>query len=237
MMASAKIVKPKSIIHEQFLGCRKFTTDTYWHDIIYSCACNKFPRGVKYDTLKNTIYVRFEVSRGKSKGDVFLVPEEDKDIYTLFMHIFRDILGLRSDKDISSSKQELEDIRKCSEIDLEVDWKKLKPRSMKNQILMNFAMTQIKENDLDPKTVKHLYNTIQLGFQFKSLSSDDVMYEKGIVTGINGLEFDPETNKFIITNLSKPLTRTDKPAARTNKLIQTIDKWTRDHKTYYNIQG
>ena len=221
------------ILHEQFLLCRKFTTDTFWAEIFTSAACNRWPRGMKYEPMKNILYVRYELTKGRPKSESFAVPEDVQARYDLLMHIFRNILNLKSDKDISASKQELEDIRKCSEVDLEVDWKKLKPRAMKNQILMNFAMTQINDHGLDYSDMKHLYNTIQLGFQFKSLSSDDVVYEKGLVTSIKGLEFNSETNTFIITNPQKSLARTDKPIVKTNRLFQSVDRWARDHKTYY----
>ena len=151
------------------------------------------------------------------------------------MHIFRELLGFRSDHDIKLSKQELEEIRRQSEIDLDCEWKKLKPRSMRNQILMNFAVTETKAHDLGVKGAKHLYNMIQLGFQFKELTSDDVNYEKGVITSISGLEFEETSGKFVVTNPQKSLARTDKPATRSNRLNQSIDRWIREYKAHYAL--
>ena len=149
------------------------------------------------------------------------------------MYIFKELLGLRSEYDIKMSKQELEEIRRRSEIDLDCEWKKLKPRSMRNQILMNFAVSEARLHGLGPKEAKHLYHTIQLGFQFKKLTSDDVNYEKGNVTSISGLEWDEETQGYILTNPQKSLARTDKPASRSNYLNQAVDRWIRDYKANY----
>jgi len=222
----------KNIVHEKFLECQKYTLDVYWKEIILSCACNKFPRGAKYDSMKNVIYVRFDY-RGKPKSEVHEVPEDSYEKYELLMHIFKDLLCLRSEYDIKLSKEELEEIRKMSEIDLNCEWKKLKPRSMRNQILMNFAISQVVEKGLDTKFTKHLYNTIQLGFQFKKLSNDDVKYEKGIIKSIDGLEFDEKKSIFILTHPQKSLARSNKPTSNRNRLNQTVDKWIRSYKTHY----
>lgn len=226
-----------TVVHNVFLNCKKYATDKYWQDIIYSCAHNKFPRGVKFDSIKMVIYVRYDALKGRAKTEIFEVPpssdgDNDKKLFDLLIHIFRNILGLRSDKDISDSKQELEDIRKCGDVNMEVEWKKLKPRTLKNQIIMNFAATQVEKHDLPESQIKHLYKIIQLGFQFKNLSGVDVHYEKGVITEIDGLEFDKKTNTFVITNPQKPMPKTEKQLVKTNKLLQTTDKWARDHKKY-----
>lgn len=233
-----------TVVHNEFLICKKHTTDKYWQDIIHSCAHNKFPRGVKFDSGKRVIYVRYDMPKGRAKTEIFEVPpsssdkedggDNDKKLFDLLIHIFRNILGLRSDKDISDSKQELEDIRKCGVVNMEVEWKKLKPRTLKNQIIMNFAAAQVEKHDLPESQIKHLYKIIQLGFQFKNLSGTDVHYEKGVITAIDGLEFDKKSNTFIITNPQKPMPKTEKQIIKTNKLLQTTDKWARDHKKYYS---
>lgn len=221
------------LVYDKFIAYQKFTTDTYWKDIFYSCACNSFPKGVKYYNSKNTISVRSEPIKNKSRTEVFVLSENEMSAFETIMHIFKDILNLRSETDIHIRSQEIENLRKKSDVNLEVEWKKLKPRSIKNQILMNFATAQIKERSLTAKDVKYLYYTIQLGLQFKTLSDNDIHYEKGIVTGIDGLEFDKEKNTFLITNTSKPIAKCDTPVIKSNKLYQGVDKWAKDYTNNY----
>ena len=221
---------------EQFLNCQDFAFDTFWKEILYNCACNRFPRGVKYDQFKNTIRVRYEHA-GQVKKETYPIPKDPYETYTLLMYIFKELLGLRSYYDIKFSRQELEEIRLKIDIDLDCEWKKLKSRSMRNQLLMTFAVTEVNKRDLDVKYVKYLYNVIQLGFQFKQLTSNDVQYEKGVITSISGLEYNESTQEFIITNPQKPVTRTDKPVSKSNRLYQTINKWVRDYKTNYLLEG
>ena len=221
---------------EQFLNCQDFAFDTFWKEILYNCACNRFPRGVKYHQFKNTIRVRYEHA-GQLKKETFSIPKDSYETYTLLMYIFKELLGLRSQYDIKFSRQELEEIRLKIDIDLNCEWKKLKSRSMRNQLLMTFVVTEVNKRDLDVKYVKYLYNVIQLGFQSKQLTSGDVQYEKGVITSISGLEYDESTQEFIITNPQKPVTRTDKPVSKSNRLYQTINKWVRDYKTNYLLEG
>ena len=220
--------------NKQFLNCQDLTFMTFWREILYNCACNRFPRGVKYDQFKNTIRVRYEHA-GQVKKVTHSIPKDPYERYVLLMYIFKELLGLRSEYDIKFSKQELEEIRLKIDIDLDCDWKKLKSHSMRNQLLMNFVITEVNKRDLDVKCAKYLYNVIQLGFQFKQLTSDDVQYEKGVITSISGLEYDESTKEFIITNPQNP-NRTDKPVSKpikSNRLYQTINKWVHDYKTNY----
>jgi hypothetical protein len=222
-------------VYERFLVYQKFVEDTYWKDIFYSCACNKFPKGVRYYHSKSTISVRSELVKNKPKTDVFSLSENDQSAFETMMHIFKNLLNLSSESDVKSKIDDLESLRKKSDVNLEVEWKKLKPRPMKNQILMNFATSQIKEYSLDVKDVKYLYYTIQLGLQFKTLSDTDIHYSKGVVTQIDGLVFDKKQNTFIITNPSKPIAKTDKTVVKTNKLFQCVDKWAKDYSLNYII--
>lgn len=222
----------KAIIYDNFLKCQDFTLDTYWRDIIYNCACNRFPKGVKYDNAKNTIYVRYDIS-GRPKTESFTVPEDPKECFDMFTKVFRDILGLRSEYDVALSQREMEEFRKQNEIDLDCDWKKLKPRSMRNQILMNFAVSETRSRNMPSTSAKSLYHTILLGFQFKKLSSDDVRYSNGSINSIDGLEYSEKTQTFVLTKQQKNLSRTDKPTAKSNPLQQAIDKWIRGYKTNY----
>src|SRR5207253_3397236 len=185
----------KTIIYPHILACRDLTLDPYWKEIITSCASNKFPKGVKYDNIRGIIHVRYEGSGGKSCGtESIVLPDKTEELYSKLMHSFKNLIGLRSPSDIKLGRDVLEDIRKKNEIDIDCEWKKLKPRFFKNYILMNYAISKIYEHNLPPKKSNTLYKLIQLGFQFKQLSSDDIEYKKGTITNIKGLKYDSSKN-------------------------------------------
>jgi hypothetical protein len=146
------------------------------------------------------------------------------------MLIFREKLGLRSSRDLQTQALELEDIKEKNKIDLDCDWKKLKPRALKDELIMNYVMKLIKEHNLEPKDSKTLLTTIFLGFQYKKLTADHVDYENGVINNIIGLEIDPEGKKFIITNEPKVISKSEK-SVQTRRLWRDVDKFLRDYRS------
>jgi hypothetical protein len=243
------------VLYENILKCQNFTEDSHWKEIFYSCACNKFPRGIKYDHQRNLLYVRYNFS-GKLQNETISIPshsngtstkksqsdmDEDnelsttKETYKILMYIFRELLSLRSEDDIKHSKNVLEDIRKQNEVDLDCTWKKLKPRSVRNHILMNYAITQVELFELEKKQAIVFYRLLQLGFQFKQLSSDDVKYKKGKILDISGVEFDEDLNFFTLMNNFSITSKTDNNmrSNKTGTVEKSIDKWVKLYKQNY----
>lgn len=214
-----------NVVYEEFIDCQAHTLDKYWIDLLHRCACNKFPRGVGYDSQKNTIYVKHE----KYKAENFNLPIADsKKMYDLLVYIFRDLLDIRSEYDINISKKELEECRKLNNIDLDTDWKRLKPKSVKNTILMNFIVNEVKLKNLEQKKVKKVFNQIQLAFQFKRLHNDDVEYENGVITSIKGLTYNGKTKEFEIHSDRNPGYRSEKQVTKSSAYQQHIDRWIKE---------
>jgi len=146
------------------------------------------------------------------------------------MFIFREKLGLRSSRDLKTQALELEDIKEKNKIDLDCDWKKLKPRALKDELIMNYIMKLIKEHDLESRDSKTLLTTIFLGFQYKKLTADHVDYENGVINNIVGLEFCPEEKKFIITNEPKVVSKSEK-SDQTRRFWRDVDKFLREYRS------
>jgi hypothetical protein len=70
------------------------------------------------------------------------------------------------------------------------DWKKIKPKYIKNILITHFVLKKQKEFFLTEKESIRLYSTIQLGIQLKTISSTDILYKKGEVLDIETLIFD-----------------------------------------------
>ena len=220
-----------NIIHPIFTECQQYTLDEYWNDIFLACACNKFPRGMRYDEKSFTISVRPISQGGKSKIENIEVPQTSKELYLCMMDLFKEKLGLYSPRDIRIKKEELEDIQNRHRINLDCEWKKLKPKSTKDTMITNYvAFLKIKYN-LSPKEARELLNTVNIGFQFKKLDSDHVDYEKGEIKNIEGLVFDADARKFSLTNKPKKTSKTEK-AKNTQKFSQALDRYFRDYHNH-----
>lgn len=216
--------------YKNFAECQQHTNDSHWKDIFYSCSLNKFPKGIKYDNVKEVIHVKYE-SNGKIQANTFPVPQTTEELNKLMMYIFKDLLNIRSENDIKTSRMELEKIRKQNEVDINCEWKKLKPRSVKNHMLMLFSSVEVKKYQLEPKHAGILFKTIQLGFLFKKLTSNDVNYKDGSILSITGLKFNNDTRNFELTNIPGTISRTNSSTPKLHTIEKAIDKWAKDYKS------
>jgi hypothetical protein len=200
-----------SLIFPQFDKCRSFTLDPFWKDILYGCACNRFPDGLTFDSDKNEIEVE--------DGDCYTLPRETKKLFQMMMEIFRGDLGLRSTRDIRFEEKPQEH---------DVSWKKIKPKQIKNKLLADYITTLKQELDLTKQEIKHLTATINIGFQFKSLSSDDVEFD-GKIIKIDGLNFDKKKRIFTIPKAPRCPQKTEKPT-QVNVFYNLLDKYLKENE-------
>jgi len=106
------------------------------------------------------------------------------------------------------------------------EWKSLKPRNYRNQLIMKFAANEAHKHHLDRSYIKKFYSRIQLAFQFKQLSGDDVNYDGNIIKSISGIRFNEETRLHIIRNTRRKFIITENIIIqKPDKMKQMIDQW------------
>lgn len=224
----------KEIIFQNILACQAFTDDEYWKTIIYNCARNKI-KGMRYDKPKNVLQVRYDV-KGKVQNESVTLPPSPEEVYKILMKYLKDMLRIQSDNDININKKNVEDMRTKGEIDLNCCWKKLKPRSIKTQILLDFSLSEVKKYNLPNSKSKDLYKIINLGFQFKKLTSNNVKYEKGIIVCIKGLEYNPKKKIFELTSNVVVSNKNTKHPTKVNGVKKDVERWLKDYKNHYNLK-
>ncbi len=222
------------------MKAEQLTTDKDWKDIIHSCACGKFPKGIRFDNTKGTLHVRYK-NGSRINTEVINLSTDPQKCRDTLLYVFKDLLALRSSLDVSISKGALETMRVKNSVNLDCEWKKLKPKSVKNYILMNFAINQVKKyNMTGSKDAMKLNRLIQLGFQFKQLTSDDVRYNNGLISSISGVKYEqvrPSLSgskkfPFYLSHTQGPIPKNDKPPCKVNHLEKNIDKWAKDYQIY-----
>jgi len=218
------------LIYPIFAECKDYTLDPFWQDIFLKCACNRFPKNLRYNNKNSTINIKTPCAGGRSKTEVIDIPDDPVEIFQAMMFVFREKLGLRSTRDLQTQALELEGIKQKIKVDLDCDWKKLKPRTLKDELIMNYVMKLIEEYNLDPKDSRVLLPTIYLGFQYKKLTAEHVEYEKGVIKNIIGLEIDPVEKRFYITNEPKVINKSEK-TVQPRRFWRDIDKFLRDDRS------
>ena len=218
------------LIYPIFAECKDYTLDPFWKDIFFKCACNRFPKNLRYDNKNRVISIKIPCAGGRSKSEVMDISDDPIQLFQTMMFIFRDKLGLRSSRDLQTQVLEMEDIKEKNKIDLDCEWKKLKPRTLKDELIMNYVMKLVKENNLNSLESKSLLTTIYLGFQYKKLTADHIDYKNGVINNIIGLEVDADERKFYITNEPKVANKSEK-SVQTRRFWRDVDKFLRDHRS------
>ena len=186
-----------SIIYPLFEECRNYTLDPYWREQFTNFACNKFPQGMRYDQTHRNIILKID-----GKTEVIALPEDNAaETFQIVLNILKTRLNLRSTRDLKVQKQAfdqlLEDQKAQRNEDISSgEWKKIKPKHLKDQLLMDYIASLKVKYSLTPLEIKHLISKVQLGFQFRSLSADDVEFDGTSVVNIKGLDFSSKTRTF-----------------------------------------
>lgn len=215
--------RERSIIFPIFEECKNYTLDQCWMDWFSNFACNKFPPGVKYDPKHNNLILKV----GKTM-EIIALPEDPANLFSTLMSVMKQKLGMRSTRDIKIQKDEIENAIKQRNIDLECDFKKIKPKHLKDQLIMNYIIHLKEKYGLDSNEYNVVASMVQLGFQFKSITPDCVIYEDGAIQSIEGLEFDEKKRKFTIPSYPKVATKIEKITS-TDKFIAGMQKFIKEN--------
>lgn len=215
------------IVYPFFLEFSDFTFDDFWKEIFINCACDRFPRGVKYDAESHTLYVRTPDVGGRSKVEPIKLPSKPNEAYLSVINIFQEKLNIYSSSDLKLKRKELEESKENIKINLDCEWKQLKPRSLRDNFIMDYVISLGDEHSLPPKEVKRLFHLLHTGFQFKQIDSNNVQYANGKIISISGVKYFPEEKTFRFEKPSQRDCKNDKPKPNI-KIFQSLDRFVRE---------
>lgn len=180
---------------------------------------------MRYDPTHNNIIIKID-----GKTEVIDIPTDPIQVFQTMMRIFRESMGMMSSRDLVVQKDEMESARQQRQVDLDCDWKKIKPKSLKNQLLSDFVWRLRDKYGLTNAEVKKLFSVIHIGFQFHSLTGDGVNYSRGKIRSIEGLTFNPKTRTFSVPEFSVGTSKSDK-VVPSSRLYTMVDKYLREQVT------
>lgn len=213
-------------VHIIFQECSKYTLDKYWKDLLIACSTNKFPKGVKYDSLKGVIYVRtFE-----GKSEMLSIPDDSKKLFTLMMRVFKTMLRLISPTELQHKKDDMKEALVISSIE-DSEWKEIsKSKASKSALIGNYVVYLSKKYNLTLKQSRTVFSAINLGIQFKKINPEDIELREGKIVNIKGMDFDPKSKEFIIPSEGKPMSKSSK-TVKVKDLYKKLDLYLKEcHK-------
>lgn len=214
-----------------FLNCAEYTSDIFWKDIFQKCSNGLYPKGFNYSEKAHTIYVNVAISPTQNIKRSYKLGNDHHQNYDIIIECLRNDIKLRSEKDIDISKTELEKIRNMCIVDLSTTWAKLKPKSVKDAILLDYIKNRVtkdfgndKEEIIKSET-KKLYKLIPQLSHLKKLISSDFIYEDGELKDISHLIFDKQTKKYKSNRVVKKIYLSENKKKKEDKMIKVMDNW------------
>lgn len=203
--------KSEVYIYPFFHECGKYTLDPFWKEKFEELANNIFPDGLRYDQKNN----RFMI-----EGVSTPLPVKVTDAYKKILDVLKNKFKIYSNRELSEKYGEEEFKKKVETI----EFKSVKSKHTKEQLIMEYASKLKKEYNLTPSEFSNLLATIQLAFQFKSLTVDDVEYD-GTIKKIEGLKFSKDNRTFLVPEAPVTNSKSEKP--------QNSDKFKSAVKKYF----
>lgn len=208
-----------------FLECKEWTLDPYWQDIFTACSIGKFPKGLKIDK-NGSLYV----SIGDKKQIVSL-DNDPFDVFQTMTNIFRNDLGMKSDKDLKTQKEDIKELKKKIKETYSGTWKSIRPKKTKNILVLNYVLDCKEKYQMTDKEAKMLYSKINLAFIFKSINHSDVVYFNGKIHKIKKVRFDKNGKYHInIYNNSSDDKIEKTQTSDANKISQTMERYLKEFK-------
>lgn len=209
--------KQSVVIYDIWRKAAGFTVDKFWKEILLGCSYGKFPRGAKYDESTNVLFVKDMNIPGNTRSTAYSLPIDEYEICEYAIKIFKTKLKLYSPYDIQLKIKEYENCTASPVLDLNCEWNKLKPKSIKDILLIKYILSLKEKYSLTKKELNILLTTLHVGINMKLIISSDIEYSDGVIHNIKGFEKIPGKNVWINTNVQKQT-----PAHRSVTLNNTM---------------
>lgn len=217
--------KEQLAIFPIFEECKTYTLDPFWRDKFSEFASNRFPPGMRYDAIHHNLVLKID---GKKSEVAALSEDEPSETFQTMMKILKEKYDMKSSRDLKVQKKAIEEAIKKREVDLDCEFKNIKPRHLKDQLIMDYLAGLKQHHELTNIEFKHLISVVQLGFQFRSLSPSNVDYSNGVVSKITGLTFD-EKKRIFTTPSPGPISKPEK-STNIDRFYSSVKKFIQDDK-------
>lgn len=218
------VLKRKEDAYPIFGKCLAFTIDPFWRKILEGFIKGKFPRGMS--VYKGSIYLK----KGSLSAQINL-NQTPLVIFQELIHNLREILEFYSPFERKRNQKDLEAARKEIDSVLSGEWKKIKKKKYREDIILRYIEDIKVRLRLNMSEMNHLDRVIHSGMAFHTINTEDFEYQNGRIVTINGLYWDPVNREFYTREEVK---MPKSSAKEKSKSINPYDTWKkfleREHK-------
>jgi len=160
--------------------------DPYWKAILIDMSKNKCPKKVQCDA--NTI----NFGNKRNLQTYKYSDKSPEEIINDIKEKFKKTLGLFSTEDFrmqsTNIQNQFEQFNQITDLN---DWKKIKNKKMKENLLFDFALAKKEELDLDWSQLRLLHCVLENAiFHLRTHGSEDIVMEGGQIASISDIEIE-----------------------------------------------
>jgi len=174
----------RDVIYPIFLKCISYSeNDTFWKETFEELS---------YGICFQGSYINKGFICSNVKGKEFtykFIDKEPEKIYHDITKLFKEKLNIMSKNDRIILINEFEEVEKNMKNIKNSDWNDIKKKSLKDILFQNFLIKSKQEYELSDYQLKKIYNSINLGLMLKSIKNTDIIYDKGEIKEIKGINF------------------------------------------------
>jgi len=184
--------KPKvsKVLYPIFEKCHDLTPDKYWKDVFMSASLGKMPRSFYY---KNGI-----ITYRKRRGHSLVVSDDPLEALHSCIEFFQKTAGMMSETDQRKNVSQVDaDMDDTSNL-FGCEWSDIKKDKVRVALIDDYVERVSDELGYNQEERDKFITLIRKAFLFKCFDKNNVVFEDGKVTAIEGLLFDDENNNYYV---------------------------------------
>ena len=207
--------KDDEIVHPLFERCSDFTVDKFWMKTFSDLATGKTPNGVY-------IYKGSLRLKGKPADSVTFAESDDcRQTFDNIYQFLSTVCGILSPDDKIKQRREFDSM----EQENKSNWIDIKRKKIKDLMIESFAVKMKQKYSLSMKQTRCLISTICMGLLFKSISSSNIILEKGSIKNIDGINFGEKQIFFELELYNTDIDEDNETSIHETQRKYMIDNW------------
>lgn len=217
-----KSKKSEIIYYPLFDTASTYTSDPYWKSVFHNCSLDKFPRGF---TFTNGIL------RHRNSTVGVVLPEHALTLLQTTILYFQEYGKMYSKVDQENRRRKEELVVAAQLENMGNDWPTV-ARSKNRRATYVRDYVERKYPHLTKYIRDEIYTQINVGFEMKYLTKDDVDYKNGIVVNVDGVDADQNGVKFTRPYIRKKATSSSANKDTKPKIYQHYENWLKSVEDY-----
>ena len=183
----------KDIVHPVFLRIASQMDDTFWKYVYEDLSYAKCPFGVY---IQNDYLCCFK----KGKEFSYRIDENNQNIKSEIHNLLKNKAGILSEKEKIQQKEDFFRLKQ------EEKRKTINKKHVRDNLLQKFILEQSTIYGIKLEHCKKIINYLYTAFMFKNISIDNIDFENGYISKIDGIEFSNRKISIIKNLLYNPKT-------------------------------